>query len=321
MVQVQPESDGTEMRSASIRVSGESVSSVLEDVTTAGCPLCGSQKHAPLFRQNGYTLVQCEACDLSFIHPYPKNVKQHHEAVAEYDYAGMEVLHCARQYANERLFYDRYFEQIRRECAGASAILDVGCGCGHLLERFAEYPQLERVGIELNRERARFARRVAGCEVLEVPIEEFESARHFDVVTLINVLSHLPNIGQLFDRLRCLLTERGKAILKTGEVKRDVKRGAIFDWEFPDHLQFLGWRTMEHVSARYGLRIEKHLRVPLSSERFARSTWSMRGRSGLRNIMKREIARLPFALPLLERFYKTIHNDSISSSFIVLRPE
>jgi 2-polyprenyl-3-methyl-5-hydroxy-6-metoxy-1,4-benzoquinol methylase len=307
--------------SASIGLPGQSVTSATAEAKVVLCPLCGAHENKALFTQRQHTLMHCGSCDLSFIHPYPTDAKRHHETVSNYQYDDLEVVRCGTQYENEKLFYDRYFEFIRRECAGASSILDVGCGCGHLLERLAEYTQLMRAGIELNRERARFARNKARCEVFEVPIEEFDGTRRFDVVTLINVFSHVPNIGKLFEKLRCLMSERGKVILKTGEVRSDVKRSAIFDWEFPDHLQFLGWRTLEYISGKYEFRIEKHLRVPLSLERFARSTWSMKGTSGVRNVIKRGVARLPFALTLMAGWYDALHKGSISSSLIVLRGE
>jgi SAM-dependent methyltransferase len=309
------------MESSAIGIPGQSVSTAVADLKLAVCPLCASQSSKPLFAQRMHTLMHCEECDLSFIHPYPKDVKRHHEAVSDYAYEDLEVVRCATQYNNEKLFYDRYFDLIHRECAGASSILDVGCGCGHLLERLAEYPQMARAGIELNRDRARFARKTARCDVFEVPVEEFAGARCFDMVTLINVISHIPNIGQFFEKLRCLLTERGKVVLKTGEMKANVKRSAIFDWEFPDHLQFFGWRTLEYIATAYGFEVEKHFRIPLSSERFARSTWCMTGRSGIRNAIKGVVAHVPLALPFLASCYDAVHQGSISSSFIVLRAE
>jgi 2-polyprenyl-3-methyl-5-hydroxy-6-metoxy-1,4-benzoquinol methylase len=306
--------------SASIGFPGQDVSSTVADLKLPACPLCGSLDGTPLFTQGKHTLIRCMECDLSFIHPYPKP-EQHHAAVSEYDYAELEVLHCETQYRNEILFYERYFGLIDSECGAAASLLDVGCGCGHLLERLAARPNLVRAGIELNRGRAKFARTVAQCEILEVPIEEVDCARRFEVITLMNVLSHIPNIGQLFEKLRGLLAERGKVILKTGEMQRHVKRSAIFDWEFPDHLHFLGWRTMEYISAKYGLRIRKHLRTSLSKERFAPTTWKMKGRSGMRNAIKSTVAHLPYALPLLASCYEAVHKGSVSSSFIVLQAE
>ena len=294
------------------------MSSAVDDLNVAVCPLCSSHNGLPLFTQSAYTLVHCEECDLSFIHPYPKDAKQHHETVAEYDYAEMEVVRCATQYKNEKLFYHRYFDLIDEECRDAKSVLDLGCGCGHLLERLAIHPQLKRAGIELNRERAAFARKAARCEIFQTPIEELEGDRRFDVIAMINVISHVPNIGDFFERLRRLLTERGRVIIKTGEVKREVKRSAIFDWEFPDHLQFLGWRTLDYICAKNGFRVRKHLRTPLARERFAATTWRMQGRSGLRNALKGGVARVPFALTFLASCYDALHRGSISSSYIVL---
>jgi len=306
--------------SASIGLPGQNLSAAAAVRKPSACPLCGSQDAAPRFRQGAHTLMRCAECDLSFIWPFPDS-KQHHAAVSEYDYPDLEVLRCATQYQNERLFYERYFEAIELECRGASSILDVGCGCGHLLERLSALPELERAGIELNRQRAEFARNVARCEVLEVPIEEIDSARRFDVITLINVLSHVPDLRRLFEKLRALLAERGKVIVKTGELQHHVRRSAVYDWEFPDHLHFLGWRTMQYIAQKHGLEIVKHQRKRLSEERFASSTWRMQGRSGVRNGFKRGIARLPFALPFLARCYDVVHRGSVSSSFIVLRAE
>jgi SAM-dependent methyltransferase len=307
--------------SPSIGFPGQGVSSAVGDLKVAVCPLCSSQSGLPLFTQSAYTLMHCEECDLSFIHPYPKDAKQHHETVAEYDYAEMEVVRCTTQYNNERLFYQRYFDLIDEVCRDAQSVLDVGCGCGHLLERLAMHPQLLRAGIELNRERAAYAKKKARCEILQTPIEELEGERRFDVISLINVISHVPNISNFFDRLRRLLAERGRVIIKTGEVGRDVKRSAIFDWEFPDHLQFLGWRTMDYICAKSGFRVRKHLRIPLARERFAASTWRMQGRSGLRNALKGGVARVPLALTFLASCYEVVHGRSISSSFIVLEAE
>ena len=95
-------------------------------------------------------------------------------------------------------------------------------------------PDLYRAGVELNRQRAAQARRVAHCEVFDLPIEDFPTTRRFDVITLINVFSHIPGIDRLFEKLRLLLNDNGKIILRTGEMRKDVRKSAIFDWEIPD---------------------------------------------------------------------------------------
>jgi len=283
------------------------------------CPLCGSSQARALFAQRGYSLMACGVCELFFIDPYPRDIDRQHEVVATQAYEDFQLLETAKHYEYEVNFYRNYFELIQQECVQATSILDVGCGCGHLLERLAVRPDLYRMGVELNRQRAAQARRVAHCEVFDIPIEEFPATKRFDVITLINVFSHIPGIDRLFEKLRSLLNDNGKIILRTGEMRKDVRKSAIFDWEIPDHLQFLGLNTLEFLAQKHGFEIQLRRRTALSKELFASGTWRMKGRSVVRNRIKSMVARISFALPLMEQFYELIHRSSVFSSFIVLR--
>ena len=263
--------------------------------------------------------MTCNVCELFFIDPYPKDIDRQHEVVQTHAYEDFELLETAKHYEYEVNFYRNYFPLIQQECVQASSILDVGCGCGHLLERLAVRPDLYRAGVELNRQRAAHARRVARCEVFDLPIEDFPATRRFDVITLINVFSHIPGIDRLFEKLRLLLNDSGKIVLRTGEVQKDVKKSAIFDWEIPDHLQFLGLNTLELLAQKHGFEIQLRRRTTLSKELFAPETWRMKGRSVVRNRIKSIVARISFALPLMEQCYNLVHRSSVFSSFIVLR--
>jgi SAM-dependent methyltransferase len=289
------------------------------DGQSPDCPLCGSRDGKALFSQRGYKLISCPICELFFIQPYPQDFDRHHEIVSDYGYEDLEILDTGRHYEDEVVFYDKYFGAIDQECKGATSVLDVGCGCGHLLEKVGLRTTLYRVGIELNRRRAEMARKVAQCEIFEVPIEKFSSTRRFDVITLMNVLSHVPSINHLFIKVRSLLTEQGKVILKVGEMRRNVLKSAAFDWGIPDHLHFLGLGTLEYLCEKYGFWIETRERIIFSEELFAPYAWKMKGRSAGRNAIKRGVVRVPFALPFLARCYEFIHQKSIFSSFVVLR--
>ena len=173
------------------------------------------------------------------------------------------------------------------------------------------------MGIELNVPRAAFARQVAACEVSEQPVQQFKSELRFDVITLIAVFSHAPDFPGLYTALRNLLTPQGKLILHVGEFTRDVKRDAVFDWEVPDHLHFMGLKTAEHLASQFGFRIVHHFREPLADLMFARTTWQAQGRSPWRNRIKRWVTLTPAALTLLKAVYNMKHGTSIYNSIIV----
>ncbi|MGH9725672.1 MAG: class I SAM-dependent methyltransferase, partial [Candidatus Acidiferrales bacterium] len=241
------------------------------------CPLCGSRETDAAFIDNVCALRVCLQCDLFFVCPYPASSSQHAHVNAGAN-PEIEILNCARRYQGERLYYDRHFALIEEECAGARSLLDVGCGTGHLLERFAAKPDLSRMGIELNPQAAAFARRVSGCEILEIPIEQYRGARPFDVITLINVLSHIPSFDGLFRSLRAAVAPGGKVILRSSEMSRRVSRWNQVHWGIPDDLHFLGLRTLDTLCEKYGCTSRRHIRVAYEDELCRPVRWRQVGR-------------------------------------------
>ena len=284
------------------------------------CPLCGCYDSEKRFSERNYDLLACKNCELFFIHPYGTDV---HKKVTTYGYEELKIVDPMRQHiASKSYFKNEYLSYIESEFVGAQSILDVGCGTGTLLELLSEtHPNVLRVGVELNTERAQFAKKVAKCEIYQVPIEKFLYERKFDVITMINVLSHIPSIENLFTSIRCLLATDGKLIMKVGEMAVDVKKDAVFDWGFPDHLHFLGLNTIQFICNKYAFKIVRHERKPLSKDLFSRNRWIAPGRSSIRNIVKRIVALTPFTLLLLRKLYEIRHGNKIWSSFLVLSPE
>lgn len=261
----------------------------------------------------------CLRCELFFINPYTYNT---FDKVATYDYKDLKILDITRHYnTSKKYFTAKYLTYIQKECEDAKSLLDVGCGTGALLQLLHEVrPDLRRVGVELNVERAKFAQRIASCPIYRVPIEELSVDEKFDVITMINVLSHISSFDRLFNSLRNLIADNGKLILKVSEMTRNVRKDAMFDWGIPDHLHFLGMNTMQFICDKYHFRIIRHIRQPLSVDLFARWRWLLPGRSRIRNTVKYTVALTPLALTLLRKNYEKKHKNTIYSSFIIISP-
>jgi SAM-dependent methyltransferase len=176
-----------------------------------------------------------------------------------------------------------------------------------------------RLGIELNPDAARIARRTANCEILEIPFEQFRGARRFDAITMINVFSHIPSFDGLFRSLRSALTPGGKVILRTSEMARSVSRWNQAHWGLPDDLHFLGLRTLDRLCARYGFTVARHVRKPFEEELFRPSRWRQMGRSPWINIAKRLVLSTPGALAALKALYAAALGKRLFVSLIVLQ--
>ncbi len=287
--------------------------------TVPSCPLCAARDNEKCFRERGYWLRACNVCELFFIDPYPEGTDRH-ERVTGLDFDHVKLLDPQRSYLSQVQYYKRCFDQVAAECLHASSILDVGCGSGHLLERLAIFPHLHREGIGLNAPRSEYARKITGCQIHDVRIEDFRSERKFDVVTLMSVMSRIPSLDLLFKSVRSLLAENGKLVLKTSEMSRQIKKWNVSDWEIPLHAHFLGLRTIDFICQKYGFSVIKHSRTPFSDEFFLASRWHEPGRSRLRNTLKRTLAGAPTALDVLHKSYDLIMGRRLFLSFIVLTP-
>jgi len=282
------------------------------------CPLCGGQENRKCFSERGHDVLVCRTCELFFIDPYYNDAQ---EKMQTRVYGTLNTQGPARHHAASQWTLQRYFPAIERWFTGAQSVLDIGCGPGNLLKLLGErMPHLRRVGVELDAERAAFARASAHCEVYEMPVEHFTSPGRFEVITMIDVLSHISSIGALFAALRRLLAADGKLILKVGEMTPEVKKDAIYDWGIPDHLHFLGMHTIDHLCHKYGFTVVSHDRRLLSEELFSFGRWWGPGRNSARNVVKKVVAVTPFALSTLRRVYNRRHGTSVFSSLIVMSP-
>ncbi len=283
-------------------------------MSTAHCPLCDSLDNEKRFVESGRAVLRCDNCGLFFIDPYP-NVSDVRQSIGETKEGPSTAL--SDRYAAEEVFYAEHFDAIQAHCVGARNLLEVGCGTGRLLELMRD-SGLDCEGVELDPKRAQAARSRSGCTVHTAPAEELQTEKTYDVITMINVLSHVPSISDLFIAIDRLLSDRGRLIIMAGEMREDVERGDILRWDIPIHMHFLGFSTIDYICAKFGFRVLARKRTPYSSSLFSRARFLAPGRSRMRNLIKGLILRIPLALRLLRWNYDRKRAGRVMTSLIVL---
>lgn len=112
-------------------------------------------------------------------------------------------------------WYNDYLHIIENQYPDANRVLDVGCGTGEFLQ-YVENNGYEVIGIEPS-ERIGEAARDYGLTIYQDTVEQFSQSRdtEFDVITMYNVLEHVPDPHEVLRAVKKLLTSDGVLVVKT----------------------------------------------------------------------------------------------------------
>jgi len=164
------------------------------------CNLCSSDR-ADLYREGHdrqlggterFRLVRCRQCGLVYLNPRPSPGE-----IGRYypdDYEPFTRPNRGRGGRLARWSYTRYLDKrckvvMRRKSSGR--LLDVGCATGEFLSRMREYGWQVQ-GVEPSSAAAETARQEYGLDVFTGELTEARFPdRHFDVITLWDVLEHV----------------------------------------------------------------------------------------------------------------------------------
>lgn len=224
------------------------------------CPVCGAQDVRPKLRTHGVDVLQCRACALAFWLP-----EDGFDSARLYDghyFAGDDVSAGYDDYAvlepALRATFRRRLESLRAK--PGAWLLDVGAAYGFAASE-AERAGFRVAGLEICAEAAVRAAaqlngRVVRASAVELP---FASAR-FDVITLWDVIEHLPDPHRAVAEIARCLRPGGRLALTTGDVGSLVARLSGVRWHLytiPEHLFFFSRRSLHLLLEAHGLRIER----------------------------------------------------------------
>jgi len=218
---------------------------------TIPCPLCGSSEFKvrrksqypasinreqlkQIFRASSDHIlmdqvVQCRSCDLVYVNP-----RLHPDVILE-GYAEAEDPVFAAQNESRVVAFRKTLGKIVKRLgtpAPGSRLLDVGCAGGAFLvaARDAGY---DVVGVEPSHWMAAFGRRTYGLDIRDKILTEGMFPEHsFDVITLWDVIEHLPDPRATLELIRSLLKPGGYLFVNYPDIGSFAARLLGKRWPF-----------------------------------------------------------------------------------------
>ncbi len=186
------------------------------------CIICGGTKAKVVFREPKGEVLRCTGC---------RHVYSACDAPQDYDgYFRDEPTDWNDLFWWDQARHRMYDDFCRRFVAGRSGrLLDVGCGLGFFLKKMREFGSWEAFGCEISPEGAGYARDTLGLPNIfngrleDGPFKE----RSFDLVTLWDVLEHIPDPDPLLSRIGELLAPKGALFVHTPNATLQIYKARV----------------------------------------------------------------------------------------------
>ena len=232
------------------------------------CPLCGSDRREIRFRLQGpYSVARCTACGLHYLYPrlVESAIREAYQQSSYYEggACGYADTSYTAQESALRATFGRLLNNLSRRGVAGSALLDIGCGYGYLLDEARSYFDL-RVGTDYSPEAVAKARST-DAEVFVGGIEQVPSGSKFDCVVAIQVIEHVYDPLCFLEKLATLAKPGGHIVLATpdiGGVLRKIMGRRWPSFKVPEHVLYFDFRTLRMLMSRAGLRDVRRLPYP-----------------------------------------------------------
>lgn len=175
-----------------------------ENVEYRKC-ICGADDNRFLFVKHGFKHLICNRCGFLYVNPILK--QKHSDDFYKNEESWFRVLENPVQAEMDRFKFS-YGLDVIEGYIGKGRVLDIGCGnCGFL--DIADKRGWGCTGIEFNKQGLKIAK-AKGIAVVNAGIgDKYFQGKSFDVVTLWEVLEHLPDPRSIIQKINLSLVPKG----------------------------------------------------------------------------------------------------------------
>lgn len=238
------------------------------------CHACGSPDVALVGRKPGeflrreFEFYRCHSCTLLFVEPF-SGFEIYNEAYYRGQgpdpFVDYEAEYNDWRTTDRGLEFDDFGQIVTAffaEFPPARAIewLDFGCGAGGFLKYLREQGNISRQAVNLSgHDVGTYAERLqksAGFRILDLAALEREPAGRYDVISLIEVIEHLPEPDPVIALVSRLLKPGGLLLLTTGNLAGPVARrqGIHYRYCVPEiHVSLFNPESLTLLYRRHGL--------------------------------------------------------------------
>jgi len=228
------------------------------------CGLCGSKERRLRFQDGPFSVVTCARCDLTYVTPRLVDATLIEKVYDEgYWRSGAPKDRGYGDYRRDAPLYLATYRRrrkvVRRHFARPGRVLDVGCAAGYFLSVMKD-EGWQVTGLEPSDAiRPQAEERIGKENVRAGLLGQVElPAGGFDLVTMWDVIEHIPDVVGAAREVRRLLAPGGKFLIETQDVASLAARVLGRRWQHykhAEHIYHFHERTLADALGRAGFRV------------------------------------------------------------------
>ena len=222
------------------------------------CYNCDSSNSTHYDSENGYNIVKCDDCEILFLNPRP-SPNEITNASRSGMHKGAELLkrtgkfnkHLKKTYISKLndFNYSIFFSQKKK-----ITWLDIGSGNGEFVETLNNFAGefIDLTGLEPN------VKKLEGARERGMNIQFFDMSTHqekYDVISALNMYSHLPNPPVDLAKWCDMLNEGGEILIQTGDSANLSPKDHHKPYFLPDHLSFTSKELLVKLLESIGMEV------------------------------------------------------------------
>ncbi len=234
--------------------------------TVDACPLCGSESWRTAFEEGKWGVRRCNRCGVGWVSPRldPSGLEEIYKSDQYWRSPSPKVQGYTDYRGDERLYMDtfrRRLEFVLADGPHAGRSLDVGCAAGFCMAAMRELG-FEAHGLEISETIARHARERFGFDTVQIgtlhgaPYPD----RHFDLITMWDVVEHVVDPVALLVKASELLTPNGLLVVETQDIDSAFARLLGPRWhhyKHEEHIYHFTPATARTLVQNAGFRVTK----------------------------------------------------------------
>lgn len=223
------------------------------------CSYCGSKRIKLSTKIDGnYSIYACSRCSVLFTYPQPDtrweefNNERYDSKKDKEAYLGIynKIYKRAKKYAS-------YIKRYKRN----GRYLDIGCSYGIYLKAAREAGYTVS-GVEIAPHAARYAKKELKLDVFDGTLEKVKFKKHtFDIVTLYDVLEHVPDIQKFLKEIYRIMKPGGVLVVQSPNSRSFAFKvlGTQWNWLLvPNHLWHFSYPVLNTILLDNGFVSKYH---------------------------------------------------------------